>query len=117
MEVDRTPVPSDVGFADGEVTGYATRDDRLSVAVRAWNGERLVVAFSEPLGVRDRGVASIQDVCEVAGETPLLAEVLAYHYESVPDDHGLRVFQFLDLDGEPSLEVVARDVVVERDAR
>jgi hypothetical protein len=44
----------------------------------------------------------------------MLERGLTKQYEVVPRDHPYRCFQFLDLDGQPSLEIVAEEVQISR---
>lgn len=115
--MSRVSIPTDVGLADAELTDYCRRDDELVVGIKAWNEERLLVRFREPVAMHDRGAWSVSDLCESGSQTALLQEALGYQYETIPSDHGLRVFEFLDVDGQSVLEVIAREVAVERAGR
>ena len=110
------PVPTDIGFADAEIIEYSRSSHSLVVCVKAWNEEHLLVHFEGPAAIYDRGIWSVSDLREVKAETPLLQEALAHEYDEIPKDHGLRQFQFLDVDGEPTLEIVARGVKIDRRA-
>ena len=107
----RRSVATPIGFADGEIVGYHRTRQDLEVHVQAWNERRLLVRFTGVVAVHERCAGSIHDLCEV-GETPLLAESVHDQYDVVPEDHGLRSFEFTGLDGDPRLEVVAEGVEV-----
>ena len=112
----RTPVSTRIGFADAEITDYSKRGGELLVGVKAWNEERLVVCFEELAAMCDRGAWSVSDLCESSIQSSLLLEALEYQYDEIPEDHGMKVFEFLDNDGNPILEVIARKASVSRDA-
>jgi len=103
----RTPVPFDVGFSDAEVTGYEMDADKFIVRVNAWNEQPLTITFADPLGVADRGIGDISDFVQESSHSPFMQEVITRAYEKVHHPIPYYLFQFLDLDGEAALEVIA----------
>ena len=103
----RQLIDTAVGLSDSRISGYTKANGDLLVRVRAWNGQTLVFHFSEAHALWDGGAGEVTSLCEETHETALLARLLDYFYEERPTHHPYRVFQFLDLDDRPALEVVA----------
>ena len=112
----RQSVPTEIDFADAEILGHSRNGEEFLVRVKAWNEERVLVQFVGTLGLRDRGAWSVSDLCQSPIETPLLLESLRYHFEVIPEDHGFHVFEFLDGDDAPVLEVIAKEVRIRRES-
>jgi len=108
----RTAIEFEVGFADSELQSYRRDGDTFVVSLVAWNKKTIRFCFADMIFVVDRGAGDISDVCEVKAASPFLDEALRIQYEDVPDDHPYRLFQFLNMDDEPSLEVVAASVEI-----
>src|SRR5215207_4587775 len=108
----RVPVTSDVGFSDGEIHAYRMEGDVFTVDVNAWNGQLLRVRFTDAVGVSDLGAGDISALSEEDAGSPFMAAVLARLYEANPPTGAHRLYQFLDLDDQPALEVVAGGVSV-----
>lgn len=108
----RIPVTSDVGMSDGEIHAYHMEGDVFTVEVNAWNGQLLRVRFADAVGVSDLGVGDISALCEEDAGSPFMAAVLERLYEATPPPGAHRLYQFLDLDDQPALQVVAAGVSV-----
>jgi hypothetical protein len=100
-------ISSEFGFSDSELVSYQRTGDEFTVTVKAWNGSRLTVFFKQFEGVLDYGLGDISDFVEESDETPFIKQVISRIFTETPKEHTYRVYQFLDLDGEPILEVVA----------
>jgi uncharacterized protein with LGFP repeats len=97
-----------IGFADSEFEGYTRSGANVVVEVRAWNERIVIVSFRDVLVLRDCLAGSFsRAVRDFPGSTNTLNEALARNFDSVPSSHPYRVYSFLDLDGDPSLEIVA----------
>lgn len=106
-------IESPVGFSDSELLGYERRGEELTVRFRAWDERLLVVTFSQAIAVREVPAGDIAEA--VMGTdigTDLLATALARTYESVPSHHPYNVYAFVDVDGDPALEVVATECTI-----
>ena len=108
----RTRVRYEVGFSDGEVRYYFREEGAFTVVVEAWNGALVRVAFDDPAGVCDTGVGDISDICVEDAGSPFMSRVLGELYEVAPASHPYRLYQFLNLDEQPALEVVAAGITI-----
>jgi hypothetical protein len=102
-----------IGFADAEVIGYENTGTDLNLFVRAWNARILVLSFVGVMGVCDRLVHDVTNVIEETEMSQFAVSVLERAYETVPLGHPYRLFQVLDLDDQPAMEVVAENVSLE----
>lgn len=114
----KAPIKTSVGFADAEIVFYAMRGSSLRVCLNAWNGTRLKIEFKEAVGVVDMGAKDISDLCSESGDSTFLREVVArlYESESSPERTTHNLYQFLDLDGEPVMQVVASTLEITHSA-
>jgi hypothetical protein len=97
-----------IGFADSELKGYRRVGTVLSVEIHAWNDKHVEVSFRDVIGVRDSLAGSFSDfVQDSPASASTLKDALARNFESVPAFHPYCVYSFLNLEEEPSLEIVA----------
>jgi hypothetical protein len=99
-------------FADSEFISYKQSNLELSVEIKAWNGDCWVVAFKLFAGLLDCGAGDLSDLVEETRPNDFYGKVLSRVFEGVPAENPYRLFQFLDLDQQPVLEVIACDVDV-----
>lgn len=107
-------VEFDIGFADSAVSGYVVDNGNLTVRLIAWNGVKLSVSFHDFEGMADYSAGDISSLVEFDGKNDFLSRVLQNVFEVPPAQTGLRLFQFLNLDEEPSLEVVSPGIKIFR---
>lgn len=98
------------GFADAEILEYHRNRDDCNVVVKTWNDRFVKIRFLDVVGVNDIGIGDIRGIFEVDGSTTFLENVLAQVYTSIPATHPYRQFQFVNLDDEPYLQVVAAGI-------
>ena len=107
----RKAVNYSIGFSDGEIYSYQYKEGSFIVFVKMWNGIKVRIKFSEVLGVCDFGVGDISAFVD-DDNTLFLKSILKRNYAIVPISTPYRAFQFLNLDDEPALEVVAVDYAI-----
>ena len=105
-------IKSDFGFADSIFVSYERIGTEFKVLIDIWNDKRLAISFFEFEGALDSGAGDISDFVEETEETGFFRQVISHVYSKVPSEHSYRLYQFLDVDGTPSLEVVASDVKI-----
>lgn len=97
-------------IADSELISYSRQDNTFTVNIHAWNASLITATFIEFEGAADYGLGDISEFVEETDSTDFLGRVLVNVYEEAPETHPYHLYQFLNLDGEPALEVVATDV-------
>lgn len=98
-----------IGFADGQIDSYYAHDDVLVVVVEFWNAKRASISFQEPVVMHDNGAIGMTlSSAKEIGDSPLIADVLGRLYDNPPGECALVHYQFLGVDGNPVLEVVAK---------
>jgi hypothetical protein len=96
-----------IGFSDGEIISYFRDERSLTVKLKTWNDKYLSVLFSDVVGIVDYGIGDISNFIEEDEKSLFLKTILDKVYESIPNEQPYRLFQFLDLDDNPVLEIVA----------
>ena len=98
-----------IGLADSELIQYSRTAKTFIVLVRAWNEQILLFEFDGVLAVREMLAGDFSDLVEdFSTNNNLLEGVLARNYSQIPTDHPYRSYTFLDNEGEPALEIVAK---------
>jgi hypothetical protein len=100
-------IQSQIGFSDAEFRSYAKDNDNFTVVVEAWNQAHLKVIFFGVIGIIDRNIGSISDLVMDTDESEFVMESIALMYDRPPTIRSYNLYQFLDLDDRPVLEVVA----------
>ncbi len=110
--IKRDSINFEIGFSDGEVVSYNRKDDNLEISVKAWNEKTILIICKDLIGFFDKGAWDISDFCEVKSETNLLRDTLARQFEKIPEDHGYKVFQFLDTNDQAVMEIVCSEIEI-----
>ena len=106
----RNKIKAEIGFSDGEFASYERKGDELTVLVDAWNGTRLALVFSQFEGALDLGLGDVSDFVEETEPDGFFDQVISRIYTEPPEKHPYHYYQFLDLDDQPVLVIVASDV-------
>jgi hypothetical protein len=101
-----TALAYEVGFADSEFLSLHREPGRLTVRLRLWTARVVDLHFSGVVLVVERSAWSVSDARDATdvGSSALADAARREHPNGGP--HGLRLFQFLDEDGEPAIEIV-----------
>jgi len=97
-----------VGLDDADLISYFGDIEKISVLVkiRSGNGKIIEFTFFDVIYFGDKGGNFITAFGK-AKEKEILKEVLIKTYGSkIPYDHPYKLFQFLDIDENPYLEIV-----------
>ena len=108
----RHSVEFEVGFADSELISYERGASGIRVIISAWNERVICLEFTDAITMVDYGAWSFSDICEFEGDSPTMNKALRMQYDPIPSEHPYRLFQFLNEDDEPSIEVVAEKLLV-----
>jgi hypothetical protein len=96
------------GFEDGHVVGYEADSDRLQVTFEFWNEKHRNLRFEEFQAMHDNCAIGVTiGSANQSKESELIARVVQHQFDEPPKSMNLRHYQFLDLDDNPVLEVVA----------
>jgi hypothetical protein len=104
-------VETPIGFADGKVVRIEKLGMKVHVAVQAWDESTIEVEFDEVIGIRESMAFELSDlvVTHLKGEFTKWCTQRAYEGQS---DGGESVYQFLDIEGQPCIEIVAKGVLI-----
>jgi len=116
MKKDLIEVDVGVGLSDSELIAYSYRkgDDKLVIELEDWNANVIRIYCKNPLFFIDRGCDAITMFCERTSKSNLLEETLKKNYDggNVPDDHPYKAYLLLDLEDEPSIEIICKGVEI-----
>jgi hypothetical protein len=109
MHIERLKVNLSFGLEDSEFESYSydIKSDRLVIQIRLWNANLVKFSFYEVIHFVDKANYGTDSFCEVISEVPLLQEAIKNYYEKVPEKHHFKVYEFLNLDDEPSFEIIS----------
>jgi hypothetical protein len=110
----RTPVQSEIGLSDAEIVRYSRSPSELSVIVEMWNSTLVTFTFFDVIGILDLGIGDISDLCQESETTSLMSKAVERMYESPPDVLPYHVYQFLDLDYNIAMEIVAASATISK---
>lgn len=104
-------VETPIGFADGKVVRIEKLGMKVLVAVQAWNESKIEAEFEEVIGIRESMATELSDfvVTTVRDEFTTWCTQRAYESEI---DGGESIYQFLDAEGLPCIEIVAKRVFI-----
>ncbi len=104
-------VETPVGFSDGRVVRIEKLGMKVLVDVQAWDESTIEAEFYEVIGIRESMGFELSDlvVSNVKGEFTDWCTQRAYEGES---NGGESVYQFLDIEGQPCIEIVAKGVLI-----
>ena len=111
--VNIKPINSEIGFADSEIVSYRSENDNLVIEVKSWNDKTVNLEFEDCIFFLISNSWYISEICE-ANDSIYKEMALNKVYEKIPAKIPYRFFQFLDLDDDPSVEIIARDFQIYR---
>lgn len=118
MNKDLIEVDVGVGLNDSELISYNYHkiSDNIIIKLRAWDASVVQICCNNPILFVDRGCGEITLFCEKKSSTDLLEITLKKNYDDgkVPDNHPYKLYQLLDLDDNPSLEIICKSTEVQR---
>lgn len=101
-----------IGFADGEIIEYLRSNNQIVVKMKTWNDVKLTIIFQGAIGMVDYGAFNISNFVEEDSLTTFMEKVLLEFYDSLTSKHPYKLYQFLNLDDNPSLEIVAESLSI-----
>jgi len=101
-----------IDLADSELISYSysSEDCKLLFDIKSWNGRLLKITFFDIICFTDNGYHSTLMFCKNSKMTELMRKTLINHYEIVPQTHPYSLFQFLDYDDEPCMEIICEKI-------
>lgn len=108
---NRKPVNYKIGFADSEIISYTSDKNCVVVYLLTWNETVLKMEFVDYICFFTYGAADISDVCENPS-SELLKIALENMYEKIPDNHGYKLYEFVNLQDEAAMEIVCKDLLI-----
>lgn len=98
-----------IGLHDSELRSclYTQKEAKLRVKIQAYGGHVVKILFTGVIGFMDVSSSEFTTFGFNNGRGSFLDEVLKLRYIEIPNDHPYKLFQFLDIDDQPSLFIAA----------
>lgn len=109
--MNKKSIKYEVGFADSEILSYETNNDGLLIYLKCWNEKILHLQFVDCILFLILDSWQISDICETA-DSQLLDKSLQKVYEIIPDQHPYKVFQFIDNEDDPVIEIACTNIII-----
>ena len=100
-----------IGFSDSEILSYHSKENNLIIFLKCWNEKILQFEFVECVLFLILNSWNISDICETTNSS-LMEKALIKVYEEVPPKHDYKLFQFIDNDADPVVEVVCKNMII-----
>ncbi|MBN9378031.1 MAG: hypothetical protein BGO14_00915 [Chlamydiales bacterium 38-26] len=100
-----------IGFADSEILSYNSNNYSLFFYLQTWNGVILKIEFKEYIHFLDTVCIDVSDICE-NDSSSTLKKALENEFNEIPEDHGFKLYQFIDTNDEAAVEIVSKDVLI-----
>ncbi len=108
---DKQSIQYQIGFADSEILSYHSSNDNLILRLKCWNEKIIEFEFVDCILFLILNNWKISDVCEL-NDSFLMERALKKVYETIPEQHPYKVFQFLDNDDDPAVEVACTNMII-----
>lgn len=109
MNQERLEIFVGVGLDDSEFISYTkVRGEKLTVQLLSWNNQKVFIHFFDPILFLDRGLYLSKQFCELKSFSPLLKEALEYTYVKIPENPPYKVYQIIDIEDEPAMEIICK---------
>lgn len=95
-----------VSLADADLLGYSKNGKNLTIMIKLWDGRTVKFVFTEILAFVDNGGNFIMDFCKNESGSDFFNQIIKKTYDEVPLKIPYKLFQFLDIDDEPYLEII-----------
>lgn len=112
-KMDSIQVESKIGFEDGEIQSFSKDENgTLNVIFKAWNEKHLKISFKDTIRFLDNNMYDISDLVRIES-SQFLIDAINMMYTTTPEVIPYKHYQFLNIDGEPSVEIVALDINID----
>lgn len=104
-------VETPIGFADGKVLRIEKLGMKVLVAIKAWDESTIEAEFDEVIGFRESMAFELSDLVVTDSKDEFINWCTRRAYEGGNNGAEL-VYQFLDIEGQPCIEIVAKGVLI-----
>ena len=111
MESGFEEIKMKIGLYDGSflTSVHDFETNNLIIKIEAWNGNIIQFTFFDILAFRQIGQNMLMNFGKNRKNHPFLLEILKRKYGQIPEAFKEQLFQFLDIDDEPYLEIVCSE--------
>ncbi len=99
-----------IDFADSAYHSIKTDGSKVIVLLTSWDGRMIKLTFSDVIQFVYKLCDGTQEIVESNDQTVFFQEALKKRYGTIPSHHPYLLYQILDLDDYPYIEIVAKRV-------
>ena len=107
----RKPLKYKIGFADSEILFYKSNNFSLFFYLKAWNETILKIEFKEYIYFLDTVCIDVSDIFE-NDSSNTLKTALDREFNEIPEDHGFKLYQFINIEDEVAIEIVSKEILI-----
>src|SRR5258708_7828513 len=94
---EKKHVDTPIGFEDSSLMSYTMVDRSVTATLEGWDERTVYIKFIDVILLIYKSGDVISGLVEVFGDYEELEEAVKREYEKVPENHGYRAFQLLDI--------------------
>ncbi len=118
METKRVKIKVGSGLDDSDLISYmyTLNDDTLVFNIQGWDASSIKISFFNVMRFIDTGSQWTCGFYELTSHSTFLEQALKEPYPKIQEKGKYKVYQILDLDDEPSYEIICEkfEVAVEK---
>ncbi|CCB91863.1 unknown protein [Waddlia chondrophila 2032/99] len=120
MSINKDLIEIDVGvgLSDSELISYFYHktENKLVIKLQIWDASVVEICCDSPILFVDRGCGETSLFCQKTSDSDMLKRALETNYDKgiIPNNHPYKVYQILDLDDNPSIEIICKGIEIHR---
>ncbi|MCP4137965.1 MAG: hypothetical protein GY754_43785 [bacterium] len=107
---NKTYIDLGLNLSESEIISYYKKEDELTVTVKLRNDETADMTFTSVVGFIDNGTTGVTCLCRLNTNSPFCSQVFKRRAHELSDQRDYTLFQFLQEDDYPSMQVIAKTV-------
>lgn len=102
-------------LADSELESYSYSfpENKLVLKIKIWDESVAIFSFTDPVLHIDRFRNEISDL-RILENSKILEDTIKTIYEVIPKYHPYKLYQFLDLNDLPCIEIICTEFTIEK---
>lgn len=104
----------EIDFADAGFKSFEVTSQKSTLYLNSWDDKVIRLIFFKPIGFSFKIRDILSEFYEISNDSPFLLEVLSRYYEKIPQNHPFKVYQIIDINDLPVIEIVAESVSVQK---
>ena len=104
-----------IDLADAEYRAFEMKNKILTIYFSSWDACIIRMVFSNPIQFFYKLGDIVSDAYEILDNSPTLNASLSLKYEKIPSNHPFKLYQIVDIQDFPFIEVIAEKTTLFKD--